>query len=46
LGFIGALAGMVCARLWHKHGDKASIFDVNAQLDAARAEQALDHRRA
>ena len=45
LGFIGALAGMVCARLWHKHGDKASIFDVNAQLDAARAEQALDHRR-
>jgi hypothetical protein len=44
-GFIGALAGMVCARLWHKHGDKASIFDVNGQLDATRAALALDRRR-
>ena len=29
-------AGMICARVFGKHGDRASIFDVNAALDAAR----------
>jgi hypothetical protein len=39
-GCTGALAGMVCARLWIKHGDQPSIFDLNGQLEAARAAQA------
>jgi MFS family permease len=35
----GAIAGAVCARLWHKHGDRASIFAVNAALDHLRSQQ-------
>jgi hypothetical protein len=33
---VGSIAGMVCAGLFAKHGDKAAIFDVNAALDSAR----------
>jgi hypothetical protein len=36
---IGAIAGLVCARVFNKHGDKASIFDVNGQLAALREQQ-------
>ena len=36
---VGAIAGLVCARLFDKHGDKPSFFDVNAALDALRNEQ-------
>jgi anaerobic glycerol-3-phosphate dehydrogenase len=42
---VGSIAGIVCARLFDKHGDKtaivddgkAAIFDVNGALDAARS---------
>jgi hypothetical protein len=37
LSAVGAIAGIVCARLFHKHGDKPSLFDVNAALDSVRA---------
>jgi hypothetical protein len=36
---VGAIAGLVCARLFDKHGDKPSVFDVNAALDALRKDQ-------
>ena len=36
---LGAIAGFVCARLFDKHGDKPSFFDVNAALDALRKDQ-------
>jgi hypothetical protein len=36
-GAVGAIAGIICARLFHKHGDRASVFDVNAALDSMRA---------
>jgi hypothetical protein len=32
----GSIAGLVCARLFHKHGDKPSLFDVNAALESHR----------
>ena len=41
LSVAGAIAGVVCARLFHKHGDKASVFDINANLEALRKEQTL-----
>jgi hypothetical protein len=44
LSVAGALAGIVCAKLFHKHGDKPSIFDVNAQLEALRKDQTLHGR--
>jgi hypothetical protein len=36
---VGAIAGLVWARLFDKHGDKPSVFDVNAALDALRKDQ-------
>jgi hypothetical protein len=36
---VGSIAGLACARIFNKHGDKASIFDVNGQLAALREQQ-------
>jgi hypothetical protein len=30
----GAIAGFFCAGLFHKHGDRPSVFDVNAALQS------------
>jgi hypothetical protein len=38
---IGAIAGLICARVFNKHGDKASLFDVNGQLAALREQQSV-----
>jgi ABC-type Fe3+ transport system permease subunit len=41
LGFsiVGLIAGFCCAGLFNRHGDRASIFDVNAALDALRQQE-------
>jgi hypothetical protein len=36
---VGLIAGFCCAGLFNKHGDRASIFDVNAALDALRQQE-------
>lgn len=33
---VGAIAGFFCAGLFHKHGDRPSVFDVNAALQGVR----------
>ena len=35
---IGAVAGMVCAKRFYRHGDAGSLFDINAALDYVRAQ--------
>jgi hypothetical protein len=41
LSVAGAIAGVVCARLFHKHGSKPSLFDINANLEALRRDRTL-----
>jgi hypothetical protein len=41
LSVAGAIAGVVCAKLFHKHGSKPSLFDINANLEALRRDRTL-----
>jgi hypothetical protein len=36
---VGLIAGFCCAGVFNKHGDRASIFDVNAALDGLRQQE-------
>lgn len=36
---VGAVAGLICANLFDRYGDKPSPFDVNTSLEALRSDE-------